>query len=371
MMETTFNYRYITNDADFIVINKSALMRAYHIKAFQELSRSEHEQCYTVDFMLNAIILPFIGIIGIVGNISGILCFSKQLNLTYYALMFSLAISDLLTIVSFVCYYSLPLWLNHYTIIENQTIAIILFGSYITWHVSQLIDIYLLISLSIERYYSICRPMAYRKHKISLFKYLTPIIILSCAYCVPLYFESRIKHIDLQKYQNDNETSKFVGNATVYLIKHTNLKIYNQYYKLFYENVSKLVIKCVVPYIVLISTNVLIVRTLCRFDYTIKKRKPRTIDFENSEERKKSSQLRLHTNARGVYLRESQIDLGIINLAITIVFLICYSLIWIWVIYDLRSLLGSSISKVRRTPILWISICKIYKLNLEKESDDI
>ena len=26
MMETTFNYRYITNDADFIVINKSALM---------------------------------------------------------------------------------------------------------------------------------------------------------------------------------------------------------------------------------------------------------------------------------------------------------------------------------------------------------
>ena len=122
MTETTFNYRYITNDADFIVINKSALMRAYHIKAFQELSRSEHEQCYTVDFILNAIILPFIGIIGIVGNISGMLCFSKQLNLTYYALMFSLAISDLLTIVSFVCYYSLPLWLNHYTVIENQTI---------------------------------------------------------------------------------------------------------------------------------------------------------------------------------------------------------------------------------------------------------
>ena len=228
MIETTFQYRFITDEGDFIVVNKSELMRAYHIKAFQEISRSEHEQCYTVDFIFNAIILPFIGIIGIVGNISGVLCFSKQLNLTYYALMFSLAISDLLTIVSFVCYYSLPLWLNQYTIIENQMITILLFGSYITWHVSQLIDIYLLISLSIERYYSICQPMAYRKHKISLFKYLIPIIILSCAYCVPLFFESRIKHIDLQKYQYENGTSKFSGNTTVYLIKHTNLKINNK-----------------------------------------------------------------------------------------------------------------------------------------------
>ena len=362
MIETTFQYRFITDEGDFIVVNKSELMRAYHIKAFQEISRSEHEQCYTVDFIFNAIILPFIGIIGIVGNISGVLCFSKQLNLTYYALMFSLAISDLLTIVSFVCYYSLPLWLNQYTIIENQMIAILLFGSYITWHVSQLIDIYLLISLSIERYYSICQPMAYRRHKISLFKYLIPIIILSCAYCVPLFFESRIKHIDLQKYQYENGTSMFSGNTTVYLIKHTNLKINNKYYKIFYENVSKLVIKCVVPYFMLISTNVLIVRTLCKFDYTIKKRKPRVIDFEDSEERKKSSQLRLHTSARGVYLRESQIDLGIVNLAITIVFLICYTLIWIWVIYDLKVLLGSSISKVRRTPILWIVYTFIYSI---------
>ena len=367
MSETIFEYHYVLDDGDYISINKSTLMKGYHIKAFQELSTSEHEWMVTVDFIFDAIFLPFLGIMGIVGNILGINCFSKKLNLTYYALMFSLAISDMVTIVSFVCYYSLPLLINHYIILENQIITYLFFWSYIIWHISQLVDIYLLISLSIERYYSICRPMAYRNHQISLYSYLIPIIIFACAYCIPIYFESSIKDISLEKYQIDKNNSIFLGNSTVYLIKHTNMKVYDENYKIFYENVSKLVVKCVVPYIILISTNLQIVRTLRQFDYTIKRTKIYQIDFENSEERKRTSQLRLHTNARGVYLRESQIILGIVNLAIALVFLVCYSMIWVWVIHDLHDLLSSSTSKVRIISVRYVLMfCIIIKNGFDR-----
>ena len=345
MSETTFQYRYVGNNIS-VFLNKSALLKAYHISAFQHLSKLENDFSDTGHDLLDAIILPILGLIGIVGNISGIICFSKQINLTYYALMFSLAISDMVTILSFICYYSLPLWLNHYTILEVPIIAYLFFWSYIIWHISQLIDIYLLISLSIERYYSICRPMAYRKHQISIFLYLIPIIVVSSVYCIPIYFECQIRDIGLQKYQINNGSLDYLKDTTVYLIKHTNFKILNQYYHIFYENVFKLLVKCIVPYIVLISTNVLIVRTLCQFDYTITKRKSDAGLLENSDERKKSSQLRLHTNAKGVYLRESQVHLAIVNLAITIIFLICYSMIWFWVIYDLSVLLGPGVSMV-------------------------
>ena len=125
------------------------------------------------------------------------------------------------------------------------------------------------------------------------------------------------------------------------------MKVYDKNYKIFYETVSKLVVKCVLPYLMLISTNVLIVRKLCQFDYTIKRGRIHQTDFEDSEEPEKSNQLRLHTNARGVHLRESQINLGIVNLAITLVFLVCYSMIWVWVIYDLHELLSPSTSEVR------------------------
>ena len=126
MSEEIFEYRYVLNDGDNILINKSVLMKAYHLKAFQQLSTSEHEWIVTVDFIFDAIFLPFVGIIGILGNIFGIICFSKQLHLTYYALMFSLAISDLVTIISFVVYYSLPLWINHYIILENSIFTYLL-----------------------------------------------------------------------------------------------------------------------------------------------------------------------------------------------------------------------------------------------------
>ena len=368
MSEAIFEYRYVSDDGNSISVNKSALIKAYHLKACQELSTSEHECIVTADFKFDAIFLPLLGIIGIVGNIFGILCFSKQLHLTYNTLMFSLAISDLVTIISFVVYNSLPLWISNYIILENPIFSYLFFWSYITCHISQLVAIYTLISLSIERYYSTCRPLAYRKHQISVYYYLIPTIIFSCTYCIPIYFESSIKDVSLEKYQINRNNTVFLGNSTVYQIKHTDLKVCDRNYKIFYVIASKLVVKCIVPYIMLISTNVIIVRKLYQFDYTIRRKQIYQIDCEHIEERKRTSELRLHTNARGVNLRESQKILGIVNLAITLAFLVCYSIPG-GVIYDFQYLLSPSATEVRMISvrsilIYWIIVIMLIFYNI-------
>jgi len=147
--------------------------------------------------------------------------------------------------------------------------------------------------------------------------------------------------------QGQNGSKEFVSNSTVYVIKSTKLKS-NKHYMIIYEIVFKFVVKCVFPYILLISTNVLVLRAFLNYNYTLKNEEG---DIENIEEnnervRKTSKDMRLHTNARGIYLRESQVNLGIFNLAIVGVFLACYSVICVWGIYDLIMLVNPSPKKV-------------------------
>ena len=44
--------------------------------------------------------------------------------------------------------------------------------------------------------------------------------------------------------------------------------------------------------------------------------------------------LHIHISDKEQYMRKSQVDLAIVNFAIAVMFLISYSLIWVWAIYD-------------------------------------
>ena len=44
--------------------------------------------------------------------------------------------------------------------------------------------------------------------------------------------------------------------------------------------------------------------------------------------------LHIHLSDKEQYIRKSQVDLAIVNFAIAVIFLISYSLIWVWAIYD-------------------------------------
>ena len=109
-----------------------------------------------------------------------------------------------------------------------------------------------------------------------------------------------------------------------------------------------------IPYICLISLNVYIVRTLYSAKYSIiidkncsaslnerqkdggERQMKATMkslkSFDSSGEQ--TDALCIHVSNKHRYLRQSQIDLAIINLMIALVFLISYSLVWVWAIYD-------------------------------------
>ena len=85
------------------------------------------------------------------------------------------------------------------------------------------------------------------------------------------------------------------------------------------------------------------VRTFCNLNQAPKK------DDEEDEEAEKEvrehlngphesltaqDSMRIHTSSREIRMRQSQINLGFLNLSITVVFLLCYSLIWFWAIHD-------------------------------------
>ena len=83
------------------------------------------------------------------------------------------------------------------------------------------------------------------------------------------------------------------------------------------------------------------VRTFCNL-----KQKPKKEEKENNEKDEPpddgrpsfetQESMRIHTNSREIRIRQSQINLGYLNLSITVVFLACYSLRWSWAIFDLK-----------------------------------
>ena len=107
------------------------------------------------DEIVEGFLLPTIGLVGIAGNILGIYHFWKKRQRTYYALMLILATSDLVLILSFTLYYSLPYL--YYSESKSYYIACAQLVSYPMLYFSQTFGIYLTISLCFDRYNAICR----------------------------------------------------------------------------------------------------------------------------------------------------------------------------------------------------------------------
>ena len=284
MEEESYRYRYNT-----AWINTSQLLDGYHIATFQYMSHKPSNDI-DIDDIVDLIFLPVIGVLGILGNISGIVCFSKKLHLTYYSLLLSLVISDLITILAFILYYTVPRLFNQYSILECSIFPYLILFAYYLLHLSQLIDIYLLVALSFDRFLAICHPISYRSRKISIFCYIIPIIIFSICYCIPILFEYYVDNWQFEKYRIQGENLEFVHNATVYLLKHTDLKLSNSHYTILYETIGKLIVKCVVPYLLLMSTNALILRDFFALKYTHRREdSSNSIEDDTAEKKQKET----------------------------------------------------------------------------------
>ena len=337
--ETIYEYR-IPDDNSSSWYNKADFFDVYAHSAFQHFSKNLYN-CNKMNHVVDKVILPIFGVIGIIGNLCGIVAFSKKAKQTYYFLLLTLAISDLITILAFILYYSFPHILDHYTLLESPFYAYLIAYAFGTLHVAQIIDIYLLIALSIERYIAICHPLKYRSCKTSSIYYISFVTIIAVCTAIPIFLEHEIQSYEIEKFENKNGSRHFKTDTTIYLIVHTDLKKENFTYLIIYDIVCKIIMKCVIPYILLLATNLLMVRTFCNL-----KQKTKKEEKENNEEDEPpddgrpsfetQESMRIHTNSREIRIRQSQINLGYLNLSITVVFLACYSLRWSWAIFDLK-----------------------------------
>ena len=314
------------------------------------IENSSENECKEVkpidkaDEVVEGFLLPTIGLVGIVGNILGMHHFWKKRQRTYYALMFTLAASDLALILSLTLYYSLPYL--YYSEYESYHIAGAKLVAYPVLYFSQTFGIYLTISLCFDRYNAICRPLSYQIQKRSIKTYIVPVFSFAFIYNLPLAFEfSGIKTENAEKFKIGNDTNTFIGNVSLYYVKEEEFRYY-PIYQQFYHTGLKLIFKCIFPYISLLFLNVSIIRTLydannARQDNgnankekgirnSSKQHRKITISSQQSE----SDPLQMHLSDRQEKLRKNQIQLAIVNMVIAIVFLFSYSLIWAWAIHD-------------------------------------
>jgi hypothetical protein len=297
-----------------------------------------------IDYIVDGIILPGIAIIGIIGNICGILYFGRNGHQTYYALMCSLATSDLVSIASFVVLYSVQIAFDPNTVLESSLYAKIYITTYPILYLSQLTGIYLTISLCLERYHAICRPLNHHIHRKSAYMYIIPVFTVPFLYNLPVFFKLSVKSEHWEKWKSNNTTIKFIGNVTLYMIQPTSF-YKNSLYQQIYHTGLKIFFKCIIPYISLIFLNSMILKTLYNITYTEsdnvrrngitdkEQRRRRSLKFSISSD-SETDCLNIHLSDKQQHMRKSQFDLAIVNFGIAIIFLISYSLIWVWAIYD-------------------------------------
>ena len=357
-LEKTIIAMFYTEEEKYCYLNTSSTWATNTTNKFntsqcyEEADKSFKKRDSTI-LLIDGLLLPSIALMGVLGNFCGIVCFGKKCNQTYYSLMVALAMSDLGTIVSFVLYYSLPL-IYHPNEGSEELLNVSIHGwMYPVLYFFQLTGIYLTISLCFERYQAICRPLSHRFQRTSAYTYIVPTVLGSFAYNLPMIFEKKVDSENFEKWLVNSTNMTYCGNTTLYETKPTSLGKSSVYFQV-YHTALKLVIKSVIPYICLISLNVCVVKTLysAKYSVIIDKNSSGSINErqkDGSERQMKatmkslksvdlngeeSDALCIHVSNRHRYLRQSQIDLAIINLMIALVFLTSYSLVWVWAVYD-------------------------------------
>ena len=137
-------------------------------------------------FIIEGVVLSIIGIIGIIGNIGAIFYFSrsKRCQLRFYNLMLTLAVVDILVIICFIWFCSIPEFSDttrqsHYwSIWLYPILKICCTGS-----------IFLTVAVSLERYLAICQPLLYHEHQKKTQLVLISIFGISILYNIPTFFE--------------------------------------------------------------------------------------------------------------------------------------------------------------------------------------
>ena len=286
-----------------------------------------------IDYMMDGVILPILGFIGIVGNVCGIITFRRnrlqiKKSRTYYSLMLSLCVSDLVTILALIGLHSLPFaYIHHYVIVDSVIVAYVEYSAFYIYNVTHFIGIYLMISLCIERYYSICKPLSSIARKCSWYRYVIPILFFCIVLHVPHFISTKLVSTEKRKWIGNNTSIKFIRNVITYAVEPTHF--YGIWFD-YYDIGADLLVRHIFPYFCLIFLNTMIVRAIRGNRYTVIKEenigkdkcpgKWRKVKLSNNVG--KIPCLYVHISEKEICARKMQVNLAIINLAIAAVFVV-------------------------------------------------
>ena len=186
---------------------------------------------------LEAYLVPGIGCLGLLGNITAILVLKcPQLKSTFHQSLLTLAICDIIFLF----------FVMADTIIDTQHIIYIYMFPYFWNPLKNIVmswETFLIMSIATERFLAVCRPLLYRRHKLytssflHLMTFILPGLFLAILINIPKFFEVELLFV--------NETVDF---------RATNLRM-NADYIYYYTHWTRLLATGIVPAIYLVITN--------------------------------------------------------------------------------------------------------------------
>ena len=166
-----------------------------------------------VAFVFEVVLLMIIGSFGVIGNFSLIKMFAQlEEKLNFHQLMITLAIFDSAFILLCMIVFAIPEILpqeykteGYHFYIAPKALALL--------QVAQTGSVYCTISISLERYLTVCHPFYFSGKNWSARRYIIPIVLFSVLYNMPRFFELRTKYIESDEDVSFNVTK---SNETFY-----------------------------------------------------------------------------------------------------------------------------------------------------------
>ena len=307
-----------------------------------------------VQYALEFISLLIIGSVGMVGNTLAIFMFSTLKNqLKFHRLMITISMFDNLFIIFRLIILAFPYIHDDYKYgdLYCHMIPIVTPLSYIALTGS----IYSTMAISIERYLVVCHPFFTLSNKWSSKVYILPILVFSILYNVPRFFGLKVQPIAM-----GNPRNKSAINDPMFSIEHTDMRV-DFYYVSIYRGWMNLFLMAIIPFVVLITLNILILKNLKEVLSTRSRQSvvgtlgcPGSLMAKSSfhPDQDKSC---IPVSPRSV-TKSNEILLAKVSVIIVLFFIVCHSVKWIPIIYGI--IYEHYITYNNFHLPQWIEICK-------------
>ena len=300
-------------------------------------NQNAHED---VQYILEFIAMIVVGAIGIIGNTIAVFVFStmKQ-QLKFHRLMIMLFLFDNLFILLSFIILSFPHMSKEYKYGDLYCNLLPIVTP--LKHIALTGSIYSTMAISIERYLVVCHPFLTLSRRWSAKLYILPIIAFSIIYNIPRFFELKVEKMVEGKVRGESNLIDKPDPGPMYSIEWTTLRV-DLYYNSIYRGWLNLFLTAIIPFIVLITLNVLIFKNLKQLLST---RNRQSVVGTFGSPGSLMSQSSLHPDQEPACIpvpvspklvtKDNEILLAKVSVIIVMIFIMCHSLRWIPITYGI------------------------------------